>query len=520
MNPHNIKVGDQEQISRALLTGDFSTDNDGSGKRARFTTVSKAEKYLIDRARKDPVAFIEYITGLPMAIHHRIWLANIFHPTRTRINIIAPRESAKTTITVYAMVWLIAKAPLRTHGIVSVSEDQAKKRLKMIRDTISDNVRFKNVFPWIHVDKRESDTTTEFSVYSDYDGINYSTWKSLIVRTKSQRDKNPTIFAAGSGGRGVIGNRISGLLLIDDIIDKDSLTELAQDKAMDYIGMTLEPCITEEGKMCVIGTRWMIADVPERLQNNPEWHTISIPAIVYDGLGTRHSYWPAFWPLDKLDKKKATMNNDALFNIMYMCDPQAMVMSYFTIEGINKDLPLPFDVELREIYISTDVAISLKEKADFNVAAAIGVDANKNVYLLDMIRFKAAVEDIVRLFGEFADSIAQRYGKLTTIIIEKVAFQAAIAQLLVSKRPDLPVVAIVPKGDKGHRASVVGTWMQRDKLFINQRMQHIKQLHSEWMNFDLHPHDDTLDAVSLAFQYMGMSIHDAKVKRIRSSVLL
>lgn len=492
----------------------YGFDVDGSEKRRRFVTTIKAEQWWAEKARNDPTFFIEYLTEQKPANHHRIWLANFFSPQRKRINLIAPRESAKTTISVYGMLWFMSKAPLRTNCIVSVAEKQATDRLMMIYDAISNNPRYRNVFPWIHIDNHRANTQREFTIYSDYEGMPYSAWKSLITRTASPLDKNPTLYATGSGGRGMISRRINGWMLIDDIIDEDTLTDAAQEKTMDYMMRTLIPCVQEEGKVIVIGTRWMIGDVPERLKNNPAYYTSELPAIIRDGEGNQHSYWPEFWPLEKLENKRIETNNDAIFNIMYMCDPQAMVMSYFTIEGMNKDLPDPLP-KLTKIYVSTDVAISQKAKADFNVAMAIGLDEDNNAYLLDMVRFKAAVEDIAEQFANFCDKIALSFGRFDGLLSENVAFQAAVYQILMSRRPDIPIIPVTPKGDKGHRASVVSHWQKQGKLYINQNMPDIKQLKSEWLNFDLHPHDDTLDPVGLLFQYLGMATGFARLKRIK-----
>lgn len=486
-------------------------------RKKRYVSVIKGEKWWVQKSRDNPAYFIEYITGKRPAAHHRIWMANFFHPDRNRINLIAARESAKTTISVYTLAWMIGKAPLRTNAIISVSAEQAQDRLRMIKNTIDDNVRFRNVFPWIHVDDRRKNTTTQFSVFSDLEGLQYSGWRSLVERHGSPKDA--TLFVSGAGGKGVIGRRFSGLLLMDDIIDESYLSEEMQDKAIQYIMQTLIPCVQESGKVINIGTRWMINDIYERLLNNPMWYSIVIPAILRDAEGRKHSYWPEYWSLQKLENKRLEMQDDILFRIMYLCDPTATSASLFTHADMERDLPevLP---EFTSLYITTDLAISIKERADWNVALAIAMDRDRNVYILGGIRYKSELTDSVDHIARFALDTLQIWGRMDGVIFENVAFQAAFGQLMNKAHPEIQVYPHSPRGDKGSRATVASHYARQKRLFISQDIPFIKQMKSEWTNFPLHGNDDTLDAASLFFQFIGASIVEARTHRISSPFLI
>lgn len=489
----------------------------GAPRKQRFVTVNRAEKWWIDKARVDPAFFIHYLSGMEPAKHHRWWLANIFHPQRQRINIIAPRDSAKSTVAVYAMAFYLGKYPITTNGIISVSSDQAQDRQRMLRSIMVNNPRFKNVFPHVHLDTRLPDTQEEFSLWSSEGGRSYNNWRRLVTRYGSLKD--PTIYVSGLGGKASIGNRLSGILLLDDIIDEHHLSTKAQDDVDRSVMQTLIPTVKEEGRVVNIGTRWMLNDWPERLKNNPEWYTIEIAATLYDAAGNRHSYWPKYWPLRRLDKKRREMNNDALYFIMYENDPRALTHVLFTEPQLRVNLP-PILPRFVELYVSCDLAISLKEAADFNVIQGYGIDAERNVYLLNQMRFKASVDQIVNNAVNFANDLAMRYGLLTGVLVENVAFQAVFMQLFNAKDRRLPIVGVVPRGDKAHRANLVSDWSRRGKFFINQSMPDIEQLISEWMNFPLHKNDDTLDPASLLFQHLNVNVIGAEVQSVTSPYLL
>jgi predicted phage terminase large subunit-like protein len=489
----------------------------------RELTPIEIEKRWIEAAREDVGAFIEYVRGQALARHHKIWLANIFDPDRKRINIIAPRDSAKSTIAVYALAFQIGSAPLSTSCLISVSAAQTEERLAMVHGIISENIRFKNVFPHIEIDKNKPDNMNQFSVRVREDMMPYNEWRTLVEQKGSPKD--PTVFATGYGGKGVIGRRFSGILLIDDIVDETMLSGDAQEKVRRYIMQTLIPCVKEEGRVVVIGTRWMIGDVPQLLSETKHWYTITIPAILYRD-GKAYSYWPEYWPMAKLQQRREEIG-ELLFRIMYLCDPQANSIEIFTREMLDVDLPRTdsgtLNAQLTAVYISTDFAISVKQSADWTVFAAIGVDRENNFYVLDMRRIKEDEKKSPRTLADFALEIANRYNRLDNILIEKVGFQSAMGTILSTVAPGLPYLAVVPKGDKAMRARIVADVAARNQLFINQRIAPdiLKQLKDEWLYFGTHPHDDTLDPVSLCMQHLGVqSTLSATLHIVRSPFML
>lgn len=405
-----------------------------------------------------------------------------------------------TTTLVSALAYAIGKQPLKTHGIISVSSDQSKARIRVIKDMIQDNERYRNVFPDVFIDPKMPNTSTEFTVYSTRGGIPYNSWKSLRLRYSDPKDV--TLFAAGVGGKGAIGKRISGLLLLDDLINEDYLTDAMQDKVEQYVMQTLEPTLKESAKMVNIGTRWMTNDLPERLQKNPAWHTVVIPAIRTDDEGNEFSYWEDYWPLEKLYDKKRKMNNDALFDIMFMNDPRAMMTRIFTLESISQSLPFPLP-KMRYIYIGVDLAISERTSADYTVFSLIGIDEANNMYILDMERFRANIEDSPVKLEHFYQKALASYGTIHGIIVEKVGFQAAFAQIAESRFPHLPLISYPPKGDKVHRAQIVATTAKRGQLFVDTSAHWYDIFKTEALNFapQMKLKDDTIDAVSIVAQY-------------------
>ncbi len=499
----------------------------------KFVTVARAEKFWIDKARKDPAFFCHYLLGKQPARHHLIWLKQMFDYSEEgrkhgmyRLNFIAPRDSAKSTIAVMGLTWFMSRFPFTSNAIISVSAAQSEKRIEMVRDFVAHDPRYHNIFPHIYVDNNQRNNIHEFSLAARgmFDintgvlkPIGYNAFRSLVKRVGSGKD--PSLYCAGVGGKGVIGRRISGMMLLDDIIDESHLKANMQDEVYEYMMRTLIPCIMDSAKVINIGTRWMPQDVPEKLKNNTEWRTTEIQAIRHDDKGNPMSYWPEYWPIEKLERKRLEMDNDALFRVMYLNDPTAFSDAKFTIEGISNPLPKE-PPKLTGVYIGTDFAISTTASADFTVFAAVGIDDAKNLYILDMRRIKVTPDILVQELGAFCGYVADRYGRLDKVLIEKVAFQTSIRFMMAAKFPNIPLEPIPPVGDKGNRATMFAQRSNELRVFYNTNMDAYRQLKSELMNFGLMGmHDDCVDAVSIVTQFLASSIQNVRLRVVKSNLL-
>lgn len=479
------------------------------------STLIRTEKWWVDQARKDPAMFMHYVSGFKPAKHHKIWMANLWNPNIKRLNLIAPRESAKTTVITYFMLWYISQNPTTSNGIVSVSSAQAEDRLRMMRIIMRDNVRYQNVFPHIVIDTKMPNTQNQFQVKRV--DIPYSTWSALLASKGSLKD--PTLVVAGAGSKALIGKRYSGILTLDDIVDETMLTDVAQEKRLVYIMQTLVPALQESAKLVNIGTRWMLNDVPGMLKNNPQWKTIEIPAIGKDRQGRRRSYWEEYWSLDKLDRKRAEMNNDVLFQTMYLNDPTATLSANFDEDSLSHDVPYPRP-EYRELWIVTDWAATVGMKSDYTVLFLVGVTQDKFVDILEMRRFQKHPQASLNELYNMYDECLGRAQVITGILFESVGFQAFAKGMITSQRPDLPIHAHKPTGSKEQRVQNVAAYAHAGKLRIRQDMRDIGVLKHEWINFGFATHDDTIDPISLFFQRILPNISIRKVHYVKSDFLI
>ncbi len=469
---------------------------------------------MIEKARTNFFWFFWYVSGLKLARHHLEWLDALLH--FDFVNIIAPRGSAKTTFLAYFMAWWAGRHPMRTNLISSVSLNQSKDRLQMIREIIQYNEQYQRIFPHIHVDTNRSSNQTEFTLWSDEYG-SYEAYRAEVGRTGDL--KNPTFFAAGTGSASIIGKRISGILLLDDPFDENnSATEESREKVATWFHRTVLPCLLPGAKSAVISTRWAETDLSGRLADLTNmsgvflWKTIDTPAWVVDPeSGDFISYWPEWWPIDRLLAEQERIG-EILFQLMYLNNPRGMSLGHFDLEMLNRGLPSPLP-DFLELVVTTDMAFTEKRRSDFTVAQAIMRDRNKpyNMFILDQIRIKKSFHAAITEVGNFCLKTVEKWGDVDRVLFEDQAMSQSAFEEFKRQFPGFRAKKVSLKGnDKLIRAQGLIIKAQRGGLFINQSMPSILALKSEYLGVGGSAgHDDTLDCGSLATEYWGLDSRGA-----------
>lgn len=487
-----------------------------------FTTVESAEKELIKRARSNFYDFVFYMTDgeLPLADHHVDWAYEILSNSHT--NIIAPRGSGKTNTLNMLMAWWIGKRPWTSNAIVSVSASQAEERLEDIKDVVGSE-RFQNVFPYCHIDNMRSNTSKQFSVWSSVWKdepyiIDRASFRQKVRKTKDSDPKSKTLFAFGITSSGIPGKRINGLLIIDDPHDeKNSATIKQRDKVETFVKKSLFGCMTPNTKIACISTRWADDDLPGRLMEDEYedgelvWKTKQMQAILPDGT----SYWEDFWNLDALEKKRAEIG-ETMFQLMYMNNPKGLSSGEFTIDMLRNGIDLDNLPEFRDLWVSTDVAESLADDADYSVFTLIGRskpkrDKNRKIqqfdlYVLDIWRGRVRFNDFMTQLADFYEYNELRFGKIKGILFEKQGMQKAWADELATRKPDAKVIRVSLHGrSKNFRMNAVAAKAQSGHFLVNTKMNNYEAMCSEMLAFtgEDGQQDDICDTLSLPFQHWG-----------------
>lgn len=489
------------------------TKEDGTKKELAFT-IQRAHQYWAERARTDLALYGEFVFGHINGAHHTEWLTAITDPMGRRILIVSPREYGKTMKIVELVTHHMGNNPIDTNIITSVSMDQAEKRLMTVRDIIETNPRYGLVFPHIKPDPKKPWTNTSFNILDTR--ISYHEF--MRRRNAMGTAITMSCFASGMGGKGVVGNRISGWGIVDDPHDEEaSYSPTTRKRAVDWYFRTFINCLLPGAKAVIITTRWNESDLAGVIKEEyaGQYKIIDIPAELTDDKGNRTSTWPAVWPIERLDEKRAEIG-PRMYEALYKNNVHALSGGMFKNEWMYQYIKGNEPDELNYVIISVDPAITKKRKSDYTAIALCGWDKKYNFYLYNLWNLKLHPRDLgKRLFAIYSMALTD-LGQCNKIAIEKTGAQVLIADELINET-SLPIYKADYKGDKEAKATNLETLMSNGKFFANWKDAWGNSLRSQMLSFPNNSqNDDMVDAIAQAVNLMmsRSAGQQAKLKRI------
>ncbi len=155
-----------------------------------------------------------------------------------------------------------------------------------------------------------------------------------------------------------------------------------------------------------------------------------------------------------------------------------------------------------QIIITVDLAISLKQSADFTVFAVWAVTKEKEVLMLDIVR-------------DHLDNPQQQKGlqllyykyRPKFIHIENVAYQLALIQQLLKE--GIPVREFKPTKDKVARASTASVFYEAGRIYHPKIAAWLPEFEDELLVFPMGKHDDQVDTVSMICDSLSELQYDA-----------
>lgn len=203
---------------------------------------------------------------------------------------------------------------------------------------------------------------------------------------------------ATSVGGAIVGER-SKLLLLDDLFRgrADAESSLTRDKTYDWVMADAMGSMLPDASVVLTSTRWHEDDVSGRLIA-AGWHEVCVPALTPDGA----SYWPAFWPLEALLRKREDLGGSDGYDwtSLYMGAPRPSGTAIFRDRVVWDSQPLR---EHMRVWIGVDPAYSGKKSADYSAAVVLGEHAGR-CYVLDVFRRKASQEQFAKAVRELHDT--------------------------------------------------------------------------------------------------------------------
>ena len=277
------------------------------------------------------------------------------------------REHYKSTVITFAgTIQEILRDPDITIGIFSHNRPTAKKFLNQIKYEFEENRYLKVLFP---------DIVWKFP---KKDAPRWSEDKGIIVRRKSN-PKEATLEA-----HGLVDGMPTGahyrLRIYDDVVTEDSVTTpdmiektTGQWRLSDNLG-------TENGRKWHIGTRYHFND-SYRIMLDEDVLRPRVHPATDDGTPTG---MPVLISAEHLAKKRKNQG-PYIFACQQLLNPVADEAQGFKEEWLRYYEIQPAQ-EALNIYLLVDPANEKKKHSDFSAFFVIGMNADRNYYVLDIIR--------------------------------------------------------------------------------------------------------------------------------------
>lgn len=396
----------------------------------------------IERARESLPHFLAYVmrdeNGTPweVAAHQHRWSELICDPTIRRLEIIAHRQSAKTTFVQGAILWNLGRFPAMCIKYVCGSASKAADRLGMLKKQIVGNKRYHRVFPHIRPSELE-DTWTSTKIVVD---------RPADIGVQDASIEALTVLSGETGGR-------CHWLILDDVVDSRDvlstpgvLPQIMQKIEQDW----LNQLFTENSKALAIGTFWSF-DPPDPyviMDQSPAWHTYKGPAchMGADGELIGPFHWPERWHKAALEDKRAEIREDA-FNQQYLLMGASQPCEFFNKEAIDRCKDdsfrlgeIPTGVEFVKIGIGLDPATGTKKGSSWAAICTVGKTKDGCKIPLSLIRVKADPEVVAQTAVKQWVIWDRIVGCPITIRVEHNGVQLAFETLirLISEREGLP----------------------------------------------------------------------------------
>jgi predicted phage terminase large subunit-like protein len=388
-----------------------------------------------------------------------------------------PRHGKSWLCSWFFPAWFLGRHPEQSVIHVSYGQALANDFGLKIRNTLADS-RYGRIFPRAEL-RTDSHAVQRFSMSA---GGNY--------------------YGLGYGGP--VTGRGCELLIIDDAVKSmaEATSEAKRQTLRSYYESTLVTRLEPGARVVVIGTRWHENDLLGWLERESEdkWTVIKLPAVAEPGdpLGRREgaALWPERFNASELAKKRRQVGS-AAWLAEFQQRPAAIEGGIFKRSWWASYDSSP--EKFRDIVFSLDTAFKTDRRNDYSVMLVLGITRENNYFVLDMVRGRYELPDLIRK----AEALAERWPTVDRVLIEdKASGQSLIQVLRRSTGNHFSVIPIAVDGDKDARAISATPVVESGRVFLPKAARWLNDFLDELSSFPNAPHDDIVDALSQAINHL------------------
>ena len=423
----------------------------------------------------------------PPAAHHKLLIKafeRLVAGDFDRLLIMMPPGGAKSTyVTIQSVLWYLAKFP--EHSIICASNTEGLAE--------SFNRR-----------RRESARTPRWESIS---GAKVN--KDMQGVGKWGTTKGGFVQAVGVGS-GIVGVRSNLNVLDDPVLNfEQANSETQMNKQWEWYQADYRSRLIPTGKEVIVTTRWSRRDIPgrilEMIKSGEEtgWHVIRIPMEADspdDPLGRNigDRLWPEWFTQRQVDENKRDTQR---WLGMYQQIPMDETGVWVGAENIDIVDSLPAKLTL---VCGVDIAMTVGG-GDYTVFAICGIDDDRNLFIVDIIRQQTDVDVTCETFFKVMDTYDITYfyidddntsKMLDRLLVEKCRQRGYVVPMIKMPTRGKGVSGGKGEGKEIRAAPLRGLFMQK-RVKILKRPEWNSTLIAEAMYFPAVDHDDQIDALSL-----------------------
>lgn len=448
----------------------------------------------------NPVAFRDF--------HRELWdLCS--DESEQFVAICAPRRHSKsTTVTI-------------CYTLAAVLFRQAKYVL-LVSDTVGQAVLFLGQIKQILEDSEKIQQL--FGLQVDQKGLVYEkcTEDDIIIRFNDYISFRICAKGAEQKLRGLLWNGTRpDLIICDDILNEELVANKdRRDKLRRWFYGSLIPCRSRAGRLIILGTPMNLDDILESLMpKDISRHTIVEPLKTHAsrklGMWKAVKYrahtpdfsevlWPEMHDEQTLKELRAEMTEQGIpevYSCEMLCNPIDDSIRYFRRTDF-----LSMTEEDRKkhkvYYITADLAISLKDRADYTAIVVGGMDSNGQLHIVNCVRDRLDGDEIVQTLMAL-----QKVYDPVAVGIEDTQITKALGPYLNRAMMEtgnyLNITLLKPhRQDKIQRARSIQARMRAGSVKFDKGADWWPVFEDECLTFPRARHDDIVDALA----YQGILI--------------
>lgn len=322
-------------------------------------------------------------------------------------------------------------------------------------------------------------------------------------------------FAVGTGG--AVTGRRADLAIIDDPLKgrEDADSETVRNKLWEWYRADLHTRLKPGARIIIIQTRWHEEDLAGHIlpegydgrsgefhgRDGEVWRVVSLPALAETndvlGRSVGQPLWPEWINEVMLHTERDLQGGKGGRNwaALYQQRPSPEEGEFFRREWFNwyDDAP---KVDTLRIYGASDYAVSADTKRDYTVHAVAGIDADDNLYLLDLWRAQVDASQAVDAWADMAMRWRPvQWGE------DKALVEKTVGPFIDKRQKELNVYCHREKyptaGDKAMRAQAIRGRCSQHKVYLPSHAPWITDFVSELLTFPTGRNDDQVDVMSL-----------------------